>query len=162
MKLSRSIILSTTLHLLFLVLVSFGAVTNDGSKGDGPERFKGVEVSTVIEKDKPIDIDVVYQEPKEAEVTIPKLPKTVPVDKDCPDKWYGGVGIELTYTPQGERIDRVYKGYAADRAGLQIGDLIVAVSEKEILGEPGTPLDLLINRDGQSIMTHVIRSKVCY
>lgn len=44
----------------------------------------------------------------------------------------GWLGVRLTGTPQGARIERVYVGSPADRAGVQRGDLVTAVNGKLI------------------------------
>ncbi len=37
---------------------------------------------------------------------------------------YGGIGVSVYYTDRGIEIREIYKGYAADKAGLKAGDVI--------------------------------------
>ena len=91
-----------------------------------------------------------------------KKPKVA--DKECPGKWYGGVGIQTGFDMQRRltTIERVFIGYPADLAGLQAGDIILSINDKEILGEPGTPISFLIERNGQVLTFSFNRGKVCY
>jgi C-terminal processing protease CtpA/Prc len=56
----------------------------------------------------------------------------------------------------------VFAGYPADIAGLQVGDVILLASDKEIIGPPGTLLRLMILRNGVTFAIIIIRGKVCY
>lgn len=69
----------------------------------------------------------------------------------------GSVGIKIS----GSKVERVFPGMAAERAGVKVGDILVRVNaqgiegkdQEEILdllaGEPGTPIELSLMRDGK-------------
>ena len=72
-----------------------------------------------------------------------------------------GIGVEISYTEDGFLIQKVLSGGAALEAGLQAGDLIVAVDgascapageehRQLILGEAGTRVTVTVLRDGQT------------
>src|SRR5437764_13796472 len=49
---------------------------------------------------------------------------------------FDGIGTEVAPDKRGLRIQKVYAGAPAARAGIRIGDLIVAVNGKSIAGQP--------------------------
>lgn len=57
---------------------------------------------------------------------------TFDVPMDAPPQ--GGVGVQFRGTGEGMRVDRVLQGTPADRAGLEPGDLIVAVEGESVVG----------------------------
>ncbi|PQJ77182.1 S41 family peptidase [Polaribacter glomeratus] len=85
---------------------------------------------------------------------------------------YAGIGIGVYYTKNGIQINEVYKGYAADKAGLKAGDVIVSADgqalknmEREQLsmflkGTPDTKIAIEIERQGKIIKKEVIREQV--
>ncbi len=160
---------SLGLHaLVFAIVLSLGphgmfkGGDGDSDKG-GRAKYKGVDASGVIEKERPIAIEVV-----EPVIKAPGIKKKKPkpqrknADTECPGKWYGGIGIQNKSHPLGEEIEKIFSGYPADLAGLQIGDVITSVVGNEITGPPGTPVHMIIMRNGQFIKLTIIRGKVCY
>ena len=95
------------------------------------------------------------QESKEELKVIPKG-DTDALGKECPYT-YGGIGIQ---SGAFDVISVVYEGYAADRAGLKVGDIIL--SKGEIRGEPGTSIYIRVLRQGTYIDFTIIREKICY
>lgn len=79
-------------------------------------------------------------------------------EEKCPNNWYGGVGVNTN----GYTITDVYKGYGADIAGMKRGDFILSIDDRDLLGEPGTKVSVIINRNGKILRLHITRSKVCY
>jgi carboxyl-terminal processing protease len=85
---------------------------------------------------------------------------------------YAGIGIGVYYTKTGIQINEVYKGYAADKAGLKAGDVIIFADgqalknmEREQLsmflkGTPDTKIALEIERQGKIIKKEVLREQV--
>jgi len=85
---------------------------------------------------------------------------------------YGGIGVSVYYVKQGIQINEIFKGYAADKAGLKSGDIIVSIDgasvenmEREqlsmlIKGTPNSRLSVKINRQGKSIQKEITRDKV--
>jgi carboxyl-terminal processing protease len=85
---------------------------------------------------------------------------------------YGGIGASINYTSKNPLIVSVYKGYAADKAGLRPGDIIVKVEgqilqelEREdvsglLLGIPGSEISIEVDRHGKSIQFELKREKI--
>ena len=85
---------------------------------------------------------------------------------------YGGIGASINYTNKSPLIIRVYKGYAADKAGLKAGDVITKIDnqvlqelEREdvsglLLGIPESTVSLEINRQGKVIQFDLKREKI--
>ena len=72
-----------------------------------------------------------------------------------------GIGVEISYTQEGILIKKVLTGGSAEEAGLQAGDLIVAIGgtpcapageehRQLMLGEAGTRVTIIVLRDGQA------------
>ncbi len=51
---------------------------------------------------------------------------------------FSGIGLSVSQVKQGLRIERVFAGSPAERAGLEVGDLIVSVDGKSIAGQNST------------------------
>ncbi|PQJ69072.1 S41 family peptidase [Polaribacter butkevichii] len=85
---------------------------------------------------------------------------------------YGGIGVTVYYLKNGIQINEVYKGYAADKAGLKAGDVIVSVDgqsvknmEREqlsmlIKGTPNSKFSVTLERQGNTIQKEITRDKV--
>ncbi len=85
---------------------------------------------------------------------------------------YGGIGASINYTDNNPLIARVYKGYAADKAGLKPGDLITKIDrqvleglKKEavsglLLGVPKSTISLEVERRGKIIQFDLKREKI--
>jgi len=85
---------------------------------------------------------------------------------------YGGIGASVYYRKAGIEIDAVFKGFSADRAGLKIGDIIVAVDGESIKnierdqlsmylkGTPNSTFTVDILRRGIIIKKEITRDKV--
>lgn len=75
---------------------------------------------------------------------------------------FSGIGIAVTGHPRGLRVQETYDDSPAERAGIESGDLIVAVGDKSlkgmdegkaadaIRGEPGTDVTITVERDGKA------------
>jgi hypothetical protein len=167
-RFSLSLITSALVHGLLIYCISTIAVNlkmGDGDKegGGGKGKYRGVNVEDVLEKEKPVEVTMidVQEEPK---IALPKKQKKKlkNADLECPGNWYGGIGIQSKSHPLGEEIEKVFSGYPADLAGLQVGDVITSVVGNEITGPPGTPVHMVIMRNGRFIKLTIIRGKVCY
>ena len=151
--------------MVFMLVMCLGGSGGSPSQGSQTsKRFGGVEVKDIIPKDKPTEITVIQNKVNDGDVLIkaPIPKKAVDADKECPGKWYGGIGVQDIPDRNGEKIAIIFVGYPADLAGLQVGDVITAVSEKEITGPVGTPITLKILRNGSYFDITIIRGKVCY
>jgi hypothetical protein len=155
--------ISGLLHLSALVLLlslqgGNGIASFGEEQGAGNQSRKGADTSTVIEREKQVEVEILEKtNDSEAEIKIAKQ-KQMDADKECPGMWYGGIGI-MEYN---NVIEKVFKGYGAEAAGLKEGDVIVALSEPEILGTPGTEFIMTINRNGEIKRLFITRTKVCY
>jgi C-terminal processing protease CtpA/Prc len=90
---------------------------------------------------------------------------------NCGKDFYGGVGITHSgfFSPV---VSEVAKGYAADRAGVKIGDVILGFFEHSdltkfiegptIKGKEGTGIDLYVKRNEKVIKFSIVREKICY
>lgn len=85
---------------------------------------------------------------------------------------FSGVGLQVSPSTRGLRVEAVYDGSPAKRAGLRSGDVIVAAGAKPlrglsqdaavalVKGPPGTDIRLAWMRDGKRITKTVTRSTV--
>jgi carboxyl-terminal processing protease len=85
---------------------------------------------------------------------------------------YGGIGASINYNQKEPLIISVYKGFAADKAGIKPGDVITKINGqvlKEIdiqdtstllLGVPDSPVSLEVNRLGKTIKFDLKREKI--
>ena len=85
---------------------------------------------------------------------------------------YSGIGVSVYYTDRGIEIREIYKGYAADKAALKAGDVIVSVEgqslknmERDQLsmflkGAPNSTISVEIERQGNVIKKEITREKV--
>ncbi|NVK51769.1 MAG: S41 family peptidase [Flavobacteriaceae bacterium] len=85
---------------------------------------------------------------------------------------YGGIGASINYSNKNPLIVSVYKGYAADKAGLKAGDVITKIDNqilKELesedvsgllLGVPNSEVSVEINRRGKTLKFKIQREKI--
>jgi carboxyl-terminal processing protease len=85
---------------------------------------------------------------------------------------YGGIGASISYTNKSPIIVSIYKGYAADKAGLKAGDVLTKIDnqvlqelEREtvsglLLGIPGSTISIEINRQEKTIQLDLKREKI--
>ena len=85
---------------------------------------------------------------------------------------YGGIGISVYYSNKGIIINEVYKGYAADKASLKAGDVIISVDGESLMnmerdqlsrflkGIPNSKFSVEIERQGNIIKKELTRDKV--
>lgn len=110
----------------------------------------------------PESMDVEVIEQQEAGQSVQEQGPGEPnKDKKCiSDKWYGGIGISINLF-SGEILE-IFKGYSAESAGLQVGDIILNYGQVEITGEPGEDVMLQIETlNGKLLTKMVTRVKVC-
>jgi carboxyl-terminal processing protease len=92
--------------------------------------------------------------------------------KDAQNSEFSGVGLQVSRHPKGLRVDAVYDGSPAKRAGLHQGDVIVAANGHDLAGmsqeasvalvkgPPGSEVRLTWIRDGHRQTKTVARSTV--
>jgi hypothetical protein len=170
MKLRYGLFISIMLHILILLfsLLFAGAGEGEGNGHDkngtrreGPEgsKYNGINAGNVLPKDRPVEVNLVEKPEEKPEIILKKKKKkSINAEKECPGKWYGGIGIQSSFN---EIISQVYPGYPADLAGLEKGDTIISTDGAEILGEPGTVLHITVRRNDKIIKYTIIRGKVC-
>lgn len=85
---------------------------------------------------------------------------------------YVGIGVTIRETEQGYHIDKVTEGGPAEKAGLQAGDIMVAVDGTNVVGLPvaqgkelvqgkkGTTVQITVDRAGQQLTFTVKRDTV--
>lgn len=85
---------------------------------------------------------------------------------------FGGIGVYMSFKDDGVQILSVIPDGPGDKVGLQAGDSILAVNGEpisqidygevalKIRGEIGTPVDLLIHREGEEDKTYTITREV--
>ncbi len=85
---------------------------------------------------------------------------------------YGGIGAVVRQRDNVLILSTPYEGFAADKAGLQAGDVILEVNDKSVAGKsvdelskvlkgaPGTGVKLKMERDGKSFEKTLERSDV--
>jgi carboxyl-terminal processing protease len=87
---------------------------------------------------------------------------------------YGGIGATVGLRNNDITIVDLIEGYSAQRQGLRIGDIIIQIDSVKVnkenynelgeylKGEPGTPLSILIKRDGsqENILFKLIREEI--
>jgi carboxyl-terminal processing protease len=85
---------------------------------------------------------------------------------------FSGVGLQVAQDPKGLRVDVVYDGSPAKRAGLRPGDVIIAADGKDLAGKsqqesvslvqgpPGSDVRLTWLRDGKKHTKTVTRSTI--
>lgn len=178
------------LTLIIHILVSYTLKGGKRSESQGAKGKGSVEKSSLSKEDKKAIAKILDEDfkdfiAKQKEGKIGKLKVKISGDiptykkseqssddsvKDkCEEDSYVGVGIRHY---NWGIVSDVAKGYAADRAGVKIGDEIMGFFEHsnpskfiegvEIRGKVGTGVDLYIKRDGKMIRLSMIREKICY
>jgi hypothetical protein len=74
--------------------------------------------------------------------------------------FFGGIGIQQDFMTL--RLEVVYKGYPADKAGLMIGDVVEPENGEDIRGEIGTSINVKVTRNGDVFYLTLVREKICY
>ena len=85
---------------------------------------------------------------------------------------YGGIGASVSYSDKDITITRVSKGYAADKAGIKTGDIIVKINNQvleelnredisgQLLGIPNSTVSLELVRQGKTMNFSFKREKI--
>ena len=81
---------------------------------------------------------------------------------------YGGIGATIRKIDETVVIYEPYKGFPADKAGLQMGDGIIKINDTEIInantedvsellkGSPGTIVNVEVNRGGKLLTFEIV------
>ncbi len=70
---------------------------------------------------------------------------------------YAGIGVAVYYTEQGIEIKEIYKGFAADKAGLNVGDVIISVNNQTLEGLEPEELAMFLKGANESTITIEIK-----
>ncbi len=85
---------------------------------------------------------------------------------------YGGIGSQIRTGGDYTVLTRIYKDFAADKAGLKAGDILKSVNGRslkgmpadkvsdELKGEPGTEINIIIERQGEELEKTLTRKRV--
>jgi len=155
----KPFLLSFTAHALLITLAFLGGGSGSaGVKGGKPSTEKD---GSIIEKEpekaeEPTEVDI-----QDQGALKKKPPEKKYVDRDCGNlDWFGGVGIEMSYTPDftNRIVTLVAQGYPAERMGIKVGDMILSDT---LRGEPGTEVKIEILRAGQHMTFVGTREKIC-
>src|ERR1035437_4476756 len=142
MNSKKAVSLSFIMHSLSFILISsilFKGCGSGSSKANG--RNKNINI---IESSKEVDVDVLTKEEMKR-LGIP-IPKKKIAERKCPKDWYGGIGIINVFDSHGTAIiTSVPKGYPADRAGFERGDILVDGCPK-CIGEVGEEVVVLVKK----------------
>jgi len=69
---------------------------------------------------------------------------------------FSGIGLSVTGTKDGLRVEHVYKGSPAERGGIQVGETIVAVDDRSIAGlDSNAATDLIKGPEGSEVTVMV-------
>lgn len=177
-----ALLASLTIHSLLLVLLAGGfSLHLPGCNPKGQDQAQaegGPEEQKVAEQEQqnqPIEVTITERIlPKPAEAETVEAPKELDIDgilaeahnsQECPD-FFGGIGITQQYVTNEELtrghyvVAEVHPGYPAERGGILVGDEIHS-NTREIRGEVGTPVMVLIIRHGELLTFNLVREKIC-
>ena len=85
---------------------------------------------------------------------------------------YGGIGVSVYYLDAGIQINKIFKGFSADKAGLKGGDIIVSVDGQSVKnmerdqlsmylkGTPNSQFSVEVLRQNEIITKEITRDKV--
>ncbi len=85
---------------------------------------------------------------------------------------YGGIGCSSIKRDKYQYINIVYKGLAADKAGLRVGDKVLEINGKSFVGKsldesgdairgaPNTKVTITVERDGQRQLIEITREEI--
>lgn len=157
------LIASLLIHLaIFAYLVPVKGCSSDPDSDQSLHKMQkdnnlstvNVEIKEIEHKD---DVKLSTPPRKDSEL------QPAPAKKNECEKWFGGIGVTITFqNDSGTEILKVHDGYPAKAAGLMAGDVIVWVSDRDIRGEPGTPVTIRVMRSNNLMSFEVVRGKICY
>lgn len=103
--------------------------------------------------------------------SVPWVARWVPL-RQQPFGRSGGIGVRVDPSPRGLRVRAVGEGGPAAAAGIAAGDIITHVSEsaltdmsflaaiERVRGAPGTPVDVVVERDGTATTRLLTRIRI--
>lgn len=152
-KIKRAVMSSILLHaILFSSLLANGINRSNGSNKNSPPKINNNIIEKQLNEVEFIDI---LDTKNIVAIKKNKPIKSNHMKRNC-NSFFGGIGI-VQY--QGV-IAEVIKGYPADLNGLKVGMKIIS-DTKDIIGEIGTEVTLVIMMDNERQVITMIRDKVC-
>ena len=144
--------------LMFISLGGQGSGNSDGKEPGGPGQDEKGDIAPPPSK----TIEIVLEEPIEG-LNRPRpspKPKTAKAP-DCKDHhWYGGVGVQHSGGPSVYvQITDCPPGYPAYEAGVRVNDILL--NPNDLRGEPGTPVTIMVERRGETMVFKTKRTKIC-
>jgi carboxyl-terminal processing protease len=152
----KAIGLSFAIHLMVFLFLGLEFSKKELQQQIPENNTKPDLVVEVVEKPKSSESKSETNIISNDEVPIPKKDSE---DSSC-DSYYGGIGISQDYRTG--MLTEIFNGYAAERAGLLVGDIVRSVTGEEIRGEVGTVLELKVYRNDQVFSLSLTREKICY
>lgn len=170
---SYSFLASIIIHALILFGPFLGS--KDATPNKEPPKPKKQQIRVILHKEFiPKEEKKKVIKRKTVKIARKKVPKPQNKSLKCKDgRRYIGVGF--THRGLGIGYDEVIEvapGYAADRAGLQVGDVVIGIIDLNIgydlqplyrlkNGKKGTPVTLVIERMGIRMEIDMVREEVC-
>lgn len=161
--LAKSIALHASPLVVLVIMALLGlrgcGSGSGGGKDDmadqGGQEMPTIEVE-IVEKPQEEEPEPVPMEGPTPEMT---LAERVPhIDEPC-QYWFGGIGI--TFNGYDNMVQQVFAGYPAARAGIMAGDILLVSKPTDLLGDPGTQVQVPVMRNGQVINYAMYRDKIC-
>lgn len=154
----RSITVSLITHMgLILLLIGSNRTGSKGMSKDIGNHLGDDNTIEIVEKPKEKDAPESYSPgPGDKKLNTPH-------SADKCSTFFGGIGITTTsakdeYNRVGV-VTEIYEGYPAALGGVMLYDVIL--NRNGIIGEIGTPVTLLIRRNGNALSLTLIRDKIC-
>lgn len=156
----KYILLSFCIHSFLLLFWIIEKQTKPEGGNGYQKEYKDVRI---IPKPTVVNIELVEMPKMDKDPKAPIVEDLKAKAEQCPNGWYGGLGIQTGYDLEGhEVITQVFPKYPADVAGLVARDIILSKSSDEIRGDPGTTITLKIGRNSASFTISIVRDKICY
>lgn len=152
MKITIAFLLSAIIHIMLLYSMMTPPISEPPQKS--PPSRMSIKVI-----DKLNDAVVKTKDLSDSKGKIAAIPKKKQKKKIECKKYYTGIGIQTM--PGSCFITRVFKGYSADRAGLQDEDLIISPDCSQIRGPEGSKIRMKIMRGSKVLNLVIEREKIC-
>jgi C-terminal processing protease CtpA/Prc len=170
--------------LAFVLVLHIIASINMGNTSSKTESERSVESSFLSEGDKTLVIDFVKKQRESSSKSVRVRIKSIgnfekeqeaqkaqsaKCEDDSKNETYEGMGIVHSWEGV---VKKVAEGYAADKAGIMVNDVILGFFEHsdpdrfvegvELRGKSGTSVDVIVKRNGEIIRLTMTREKICY
>lgn len=154
---SMSIIFHLVLFYLFLSGSGAGGDSQSNKNHGSSQKQDNIKI-TMKEPDQ--KTQKTQQEIRKGKVSM-KIKKKKKVKKkpiDCKD-YYEGIGVRTDHASC--LVSEVFRGYAADKAGMMAGDLIVSPDCSDLRGKEGSTIIIKVMRGVEVKTFNIIRERIC-